>query len=202
MRQTRKGNQWSFGTKAHFGVDSRLKLIHAVAASPANVADSRVLPELLHGRETRVWGDQTYRGQRAVIRQCAPRTRLHQPPLSPSRRRGRSRAGEEPHQIEGASQGRASHRGHQTGVRLRQGALPRAPEKPASPARDRGAGQSVHGPPPALARRSGVMRPHRAGQPRDARMRSDKPHLPPGLVPIAAICMLPSRAIPPYADLP
>ena len=50
MRQTRKGNQWYFGMKAHFGVDSRSKLIHAVAATPANVADNRVLPELLHGR--------------------------------------------------------------------------------------------------------------------------------------------------------
>ena len=75
MHQTRKGNQWYFGMKAHFGVDSRSKLIHAVAATPANVADSRVLPELLHGRETRVWADQAYRGQRAVIRQCAPRAR-------------------------------------------------------------------------------------------------------------------------------
>ena len=36
---------------------------------------SRVLPQLLHGRETRVWGDQAYRGQRAVIRQHAPKAR-------------------------------------------------------------------------------------------------------------------------------
>jgi IS5 family transposase len=41
----------------------------------ANVADSTVLPELLHGDETRVWGDQAYRGQRAVIREHAPRAR-------------------------------------------------------------------------------------------------------------------------------
>jgi transposase, IS5 family len=75
MHQTKKGNQWYFGMKAHFGVDSRAKLIHAVAATAANVADSTVLPELLHGRETRVWGDQAYRGQRAVIRRCAPRAR-------------------------------------------------------------------------------------------------------------------------------
>jgi IS5 family transposase len=40
--------------KAHLGVDSRTKLIHAVVATPANVADSTVLPELLHGHETRV----------------------------------------------------------------------------------------------------------------------------------------------------
>jgi len=75
MHQTKKGNQWYFGMKAHFGVDSRSKLIHAVAATPANAADSTVLPELLHGQETRVWGDQAYRGQRAVIRERAPRAR-------------------------------------------------------------------------------------------------------------------------------
>jgi hypothetical protein len=73
MHQTKKGNQWYFGMKAHFGVDSRTKLIHAVVATPANVADSTVLPDLLHGKETRVWGDQAYRGQRAVIRQHAPK---------------------------------------------------------------------------------------------------------------------------------
>ena len=73
MHQTKKGNQWYFGMKAHFGVDSRSKLIHAAVATPANVADSTVLPDLLHGNETRVWGDQAYRGQRAVIRRHAPR---------------------------------------------------------------------------------------------------------------------------------
>jgi transposase, IS5 family len=73
MRQTKKGKQWYFGMKAHVGVDSRTKLIHAVVATAANVADSRVLPDLLHGNETRVWGDQAYRGQRAVIRQHAPK---------------------------------------------------------------------------------------------------------------------------------
>ena len=72
MHQTRKGKQWYFGMKAHVGVDSKTKLIHAVVATPANVADSQVLPELLHGEETRVWGDQAYRGQREVIRQHAP----------------------------------------------------------------------------------------------------------------------------------
>jgi transposase, IS5 family len=75
MHQTKKGNQWYFGMKGHFGVDSRSKLIHAVVATPANVADSTVLPDLLHGNETRVWGDQAYRGQRAVIRRQAPRAR-------------------------------------------------------------------------------------------------------------------------------
>src|SRR6516225_8895875 len=67
-----KGRRWYFGMKAHLGVDSRTELIHAVVATPANVAGSTVLPDLLHGKETRVWGDQAYRGQRAVIRQHAP----------------------------------------------------------------------------------------------------------------------------------
>ena len=72
MHQTKKGNQWYFGMKAHVGIDSRIKIIHAVVATAANVADSAVLPDLLHGKETRVWGDQAYRGQSAVIKQHAP----------------------------------------------------------------------------------------------------------------------------------
>ena len=75
MHQTRKGNQWYFGMKAHVGVDSRTRLIHSVEATAANVADSRVLPDLLHGKETRVWGDQAYRGQGQVIREKAPRAK-------------------------------------------------------------------------------------------------------------------------------
>ncbi len=72
MHQTKKGNQWYFGMKAHVGVDSKTKLIHTAVVTAANVADATVLPELLHGEETRVWGDQAYRGQRAVIQECAP----------------------------------------------------------------------------------------------------------------------------------
>jgi IS5 family transposase len=75
MHQTRKGNQWYFGMKAHVGVDSKTKLIHTAVATAANVADSTVLPDLLHGEETRVWGDQAYRGQTAVIQECAPNAR-------------------------------------------------------------------------------------------------------------------------------
>ena len=72
MHQTRKGKQWYFGMKAHVGVDSKTKIIHTAVATAANIADSTVLPDLLHGEETRVWGDQAYRGQTQVIRECAP----------------------------------------------------------------------------------------------------------------------------------
>jgi transposase, IS5 family len=73
MHQTRKGNQWYFGMKAHVGVDSKHKIVHSAVVTPANVADSTVLGELLHGEETRVWGDQAYQGQSEVIREVAPR---------------------------------------------------------------------------------------------------------------------------------
>jgi transposase, IS5 family len=72
MHQTKKGNQWHFGMKAHIGVDSKTKVIHAVCATAANVHDSVVIGDLLHGEETRVWGDRAYQGQRETILKHAP----------------------------------------------------------------------------------------------------------------------------------
>lgn len=72
MHQTRKGNQWYFGMKAHIGVDSKTKLIHSVVATAANVHDSQVLGDLLHGNETRVWGDSAYTGQKEVLAEKVP----------------------------------------------------------------------------------------------------------------------------------
>lgn len=75
MHQTGKGNQWYFGMKAHIGVDSQSKLIHSVAVTAANVHDSQLLEDLLHGEETVVWGDSAYSGQTSVIRRCSPKAR-------------------------------------------------------------------------------------------------------------------------------
>lgn len=75
MHSTKKGNQWFFGMKAHIGVDSRNKLVHSIVVTPANVHDSTVLPDLLHGNETRVYGDAAYVGKGAVIRERAPQAR-------------------------------------------------------------------------------------------------------------------------------
>jgi transposase, IS5 family len=77
MHQTKKGNAWYFGMKAHVGVDSKTKIIHTAVATAANVADSTVLSDLLHGEETRVWGDQAYKGQSHVIKECAPGAQDH-----------------------------------------------------------------------------------------------------------------------------
>ena len=85
MHQTNKGNQWYFGMKAHIGIDSRTKLIHAAVATPANVADSTVLPDLLHGNETRVWGDQAYRGAGRDPPTRTASAGLCQSPLPPPR---------------------------------------------------------------------------------------------------------------------
>jgi len=60
MHQVKKGNQWYFGMKAHVGVDSKQGIVHSAAATPANTADSKLLPELLHGKEREVFGDQAY----------------------------------------------------------------------------------------------------------------------------------------------
>jgi IS5 family transposase len=71
MHQTRKGKQWYFGMKAHVGVDSKTKIIHTAVVTAAHVSDAAILPDLLHGEETRVWGDGAYQGQTEVIRECA-----------------------------------------------------------------------------------------------------------------------------------
>ena len=72
MHQTKKGNQWYFGMKGHIGVDSKSGLIHSAAVTPANVHGSQVLEHLLHGKETRLWGDSAYAGQGEKIKSKAP----------------------------------------------------------------------------------------------------------------------------------
>ena len=62
MHQTRKGNQWFFGMKAHIGVDKDSGLIHGVATTGANVHDVTMAAELLHGEEKVVYGDAGYQG--------------------------------------------------------------------------------------------------------------------------------------------
>ncbi|MCP4340199.1 MAG: transposase [Desulfobulbaceae bacterium] len=61
--------------KAHIGVDSKTKLIHSVAVTPANVHDSQALEDLLHGEETRLWGDSAYAGQKDIPGEHAPQAR-------------------------------------------------------------------------------------------------------------------------------
>ena len=62
MHQTKKGNQWHFGMKAHIGVDSETGVVHSLSATAANVHDVTEAHGLLHGGETQVWGDAGYQG--------------------------------------------------------------------------------------------------------------------------------------------
>ena len=62
MHQTKKGNQWHFGMKAHIGVDADSGLVHTVTTTPANEADVEQVEELLHGKEEVVHADAGYTG--------------------------------------------------------------------------------------------------------------------------------------------
>lgn len=62
MHQTKKGNQWHFGMKAHIGVDAQSGLVHTLVGTPANVHDVTQAQALLHGDETDVFGDAGYQG--------------------------------------------------------------------------------------------------------------------------------------------
>ena len=59
MKQTRKGKNWHFGMKLHIGTDRR-GIVHSLTATHAAESDIGQLPELLHGEEATVWGDQAY----------------------------------------------------------------------------------------------------------------------------------------------
>ena len=62
MHQTKKGNQWYFGMKAHIGVDVESGLVHIVIGTAANVHDINAAEALLHGQEKDVYADAGYRG--------------------------------------------------------------------------------------------------------------------------------------------
>jgi IS5 family transposase len=62
MQQSKKGNQWYFGMKAHIGVDADSGLVHTVRGTAGNVNDVVEANSLLHGEETDAWGDAGYQG--------------------------------------------------------------------------------------------------------------------------------------------
>ncbi|OOG14393.1 IS5 family transposase [Pseudomonas sp. C9] len=62
MHQTKKGNQYYFGMKAHIGVDDESGLVHSVVGTAANVADVTQVDKLLHGAENVVCADAGYTG--------------------------------------------------------------------------------------------------------------------------------------------
>ena len=62
MHQTKKGNQWHFGMKAHIGVDVASGVVHTVIGTAANEADINHMAAVLHGRESDIFADAGYTG--------------------------------------------------------------------------------------------------------------------------------------------
>ena len=128
MHQSKKGNQWYFGMKLHIDVDSASGLVHSASVTAGHVHDSHELPNLLHGGETRFYGDSAYRGekQKKRLRELAPNARdftnkraYKNRPLSDADKDTNRR------KVLGALQGRASVSHAQAHLGLRQGALSR-----------------------------------------------------------------------------
>lgn len=104
MKQTRKGNQWYFGMKAHVGTDSNTGLAHSIVVTDAGVHDSQVMDELLHGEEQSVYGDRAYASEKKRkeyeargIKWCVKRKACRHYQLTPedieyNHRQGRIRA--------------------------------------------------------------------------------------------------------------
>ena len=62
MHQTKKGNQWHLGMKAHIGMDADSGLVHSVVGTAANVNDVTQAGALVHGEETDMFADAGYQG--------------------------------------------------------------------------------------------------------------------------------------------
>ena len=84
MHQTKKGNQWYFGMKAHVGVDAESGLVHTVIGTAANVHDINQAEALLHGQETDVYADAGYQG---IEKRCQANPVRWHVAMRPGRRR-------------------------------------------------------------------------------------------------------------------
>ena len=92
--------------KLHIGVDSQTGLAHIALVTAANVHDKHPLPDLLYGKERRVYGDSASVSQKALIHSEAPRAKDFTNQRVKHQRRGlRDRQGEEPHQVRCAGTG-------------------------------------------------------------------------------------------------
>src|SRR3569623_47086 len=84
MHQTKKGNQWYFGMKAHVGVDAESALVHTVIGNAADVHDILAAQALLHGEEADVYADARYQG---IQKRCAAGAVRWHVAMRPGRRR-------------------------------------------------------------------------------------------------------------------
>ena len=130
MHQTKKGNQWHFGMKAHIAVDADSGLVHTVTTTPANEADVEQIADLLHGKEQHVWADSGYRGAQTRVDRDGLQWHIAARPSDiaklPEGRSEAAAAEARARQGQRACEGRAPVPRHQASVRTGEGALPRA----------------------------------------------------------------------------
>ncbi len=151
MHQTRKGNQWYFGMKAHIGADRDSKLVHTVVVTAANVADITKTAELLHGQERQVHADARYTGveTRAEITALKRADRLadcRQTGQIKRRKKGGERAAQSHRESQGIRPGirGASLPHHQEYFPASESALPGTDQKGASTPHALRTGQPGH----------------------------------------------------------
>jgi transposase, IS5 family len=75
MHSTSKGGHWHFGMKAHIGADSASGIVHSASVTAATVHDSQQLGNLLHGDETRLYGDSAYANQKQALAAKTPKAK-------------------------------------------------------------------------------------------------------------------------------
>src|ERR1700720_4025324 len=130
MKQTRKGRNWHFGMKLHIGADKR-GIVHTVRATDASVADINQMPELLHGQEREVFGDQAY--WKEDDRKFLEAWGVRLPDQSASYRASaveRALADDQSGALADARSRRACFQSDQATVGLRQGKVSRLGQKP------------------------------------------------------------------------
>lgn len=92
--QVKKGNTWHFGYKAHIGVDQDSGLVHSIEVTSANTHDVTMVPKLLTGEETAVYGDSGYLGAEkqddAIIRNTKGKKIKYKINLRPSQSKNKS----------------------------------------------------------------------------------------------------------------
>ncbi len=70
IHQSKKGNQWHFGMKAHIGVDAHSGWVHTVIGTAGNVSDISQAQALLHGEKEAAFGDAGYQGIEKTPGKC------------------------------------------------------------------------------------------------------------------------------------
>ena len=145
MKQTRKGRNWHFGMKLHIGADKR-GIVHTVRATDASVADINQMPELLHGQEREVFGDQAYwkEDDRKFLEAWGVRYRINRRPSRPSAVE-RALADDQSGALADARPRRACFQSDQATVGLRQGKVSRLGQEPGARAHYVCAGQPLPG---------------------------------------------------------